>query len=469
MAEEIDGRKVFSLNEVGRSIQKTITERYKSSYWIKAEMNKLNHYSHSGHCYPDLVEKKDGRVIAQMRCTLWKDDYHRINTIFLKVLNEPLKNGIKILFLATIGYHPEYGISLRIIDIDPNFTLGDLEREKQETIHRLRKEGIYGQNKTRNLSLLPQRIAVISVETSKGYADFLKILDTASQTYGYKFFRMLFPSLLQGEKAVESITTQLEHIKKVIHHFDVVAIVRGGGGEIGLSCYNHYDLAKEIALFPIPVITGIGHATNETVAEMISFENAITPTKLAEFLIQKFHDFAVPVKHAQEKITDRANRLVQDEKNKLLSEVKLFRTASKNNLLVNRNAVQKQFQTLFHQSQFRLKNERGTLTSTLSGIKKHAHSFFSSEKARIDQFVVGVRKDAKTKFKHEALLLENAEKNLSNLSPKNVMKRGYSITQVNGKSIRSSEEVQEGTTITTLLYEGSMTSVVKTSSKAEEQ
>ena len=126
----------------------------------------------------------------------------------------------------------------------------------------------------------------------------------------YKFFHLLFPSLLQGDNVVQSISAQLKRIRKVKHHFDVVAIIRGGGGDVGLSCYNDYRLAKEIALFPLPVITGIGHATNETVVEMISFSNAITPTKLAEYLLQTFHNFSVPVQEAERKLVDKSRRLL---------------------------------------------------------------------------------------------------------------------------------------------------------------
>ena len=271
MPEVINDRQIFSLLEVTRSIQKTIAERYKSSYWIKAELNKLNYYRQSGHCYPELVEKQNGKIVAQIRSNLWKDDYLKIDNNFKRVLNETLKDGIKILFLASISFHPEYGLNLRIIDIDPSFTLGDLEKEKQETIKKLKDEDLFNKNKLLILPTLPQRIAIISVETSKGYADFLQVFEQANKSWRYKFFHMLFPSLLQGDNAVPSIIKQLNRIKKVINHFDVVAIVRGGGGDIGLSCYNNYNLAKEVALFPIPVITGIGHATNETVTEMISF------------------------------------------------------------------------------------------------------------------------------------------------------------------------------------------------------
>ena len=134
MSEIIDDRQIFSLLEVTKSVQKTLTERYTSTFWIKAELNKLNYYSHSGHCYPELVEKSEGKVIAQLKSMLWRDDYRKVNQNFLKVLKEPLKEGIKILFLAKINFDSAYGLSLHIIDIDPSFTLGDLSREKQETI-----------------------------------------------------------------------------------------------------------------------------------------------------------------------------------------------------------------------------------------------------------------------------------------------------------------------------------------------
>ncbi|MDP9041131.1 MAG: exodeoxyribonuclease VII large subunit, partial [Bacteroidota bacterium] len=306
MPEFVNNKPVYTLLEVTRSIRKTIADRYKTPVWVKAELNKLNYYRQSGHCFPELVEKQEGNVLAQMRATIWKDDFILINREFQRVLQEPLKDGIKILFLATISFDPTHGLSLRIMAIDPSFTLGDLEREKQETILKLKNENLYDRNKSLHLAMLPQRIAVISVESSKGYADFIKIVGATVQRY--RLFHLLFPSLLQGEKAVGSIMVQLNRISRVKDHFDLVVIVRGGGDDIGLSCYNDYRLAKAIAEFPLPVLTGIGHSTNETVCEMISYSNAITPTKLAEWLLQKFHDFREPVEAAQKTITDTALR-----------------------------------------------------------------------------------------------------------------------------------------------------------------
>ena len=402
MPETINQRKVFSLIEVTTSIRKTIEERYTSVFWVKAEMNKLNHYSHSGHCYPELVEKTNGKVIAQMKANIWKSDFDRINHNFLRVLKEPLKDGIKILFSATISFDSSHGLSLRILDIDPSFSLGELEREKQDTLERLRREGIFNSNKGLKLPILPQRIAIISVETSKGYSDFINVIE--NNQWGYKFFRFLFPSLLQGDKSIVSICNQLKRIKKIIKHFDVVAIIRGGGGDVGLSSYNNYDLAKEIALFPIPVLTGIGHSTNETVAEMVSYKNAITPTELADFLIQKFHDFSVPIKKGEEIIVDRAKRILSDEKLRFQNFMKYFRSVTNSKLLRSRVEIKSQSETILRQSRFLIKGKSQLLNGTKQEILKAVATLLSTNKMQFADLIEEIKS-----FPVQTLEIENGK------------------------------------------------------------
>ena len=488
MAEIVNGKTVFSLLEVTKSIQKTINERYLRPYWVKAEMNKLNFYRQSGHCYPELVEKSGGKVIAQIKANIWKDDYISIASNFETVLNEPFRDGIKILFLAHISFDPTHGLALRIIDVDPSYTLGDLEREKQETIKRLKDEGIFDMNKTRKLPLLPQRIAIISVESSKGYADFIKVIE--GNPWRYKFFHLLFPSLLQGDKAVNAIIDQLDLLKKVKSHFDVVVIIRGGGGDIGLSCYNSYLLAKAIALFPVPVLTGIGHATNETVSEMVSFANAITPTKLAEYLLQKFHDFSTPVQKAEEKITDKSLRLISEEKQRFQSAVKLFLSVTENNLLKRRHDVKWQTQSLFNQTRFRFRKENQHVLSLGERIEKGSANFLSYAKETINQkaqqlvrscrVLLRFRKEKVIHFKEKLSdksmvyvktqqgVLKSIEKNVDNMSPLNVLKRGYSITLLNGKTLKNVDDVKQGSIIDTVIHDGVVTSMVSSSNKTNE-
>jgi len=443
MPETYNHKSVFTLPEVTRSIQKTITERYKTPVWIKAELNKLNFYKQSGHCFPELVEKQEGRVLAQMRAIIWKDDFIVINREFQRVLHEPLKDGIKILFLATISFDPTHGLALRIMDIDPSFTLGDLEREKQETIQRLKNENLYEKNRQLRLAMLPQRMAVISVETSKGYADFIKIIQ--ANTQGYQFFHMLFPSLLQGEKAVASMMAQLNRIRKVKDHFDLVVIVRGGGDDVGLSCYNDYRLARAIAEFPLPVLTGIGHSTNETVCEMISYSNAITPTKLAEWLLQKFHDFREPVEAANKTIIDKALRLISEQKTRFRAEVKMFRSVTVNMLQRRRNDMKIQTRSLIQQSIFRFRNEKTYLT----------------------QFQKRIPGASNILLKNRNLELGHLGQQIKNMSPENVLKRGYSITSRNGKAIKSFEDIQPGDILNTTIFIGNIDSIVQSTRKPE--
>ncbi|MBK1440510.1 exodeoxyribonuclease VII large subunit [Parapedobacter sp. ISTM3] len=436
MPEKLPDKTVFSLVEVARSIQKTIAERYKSVYWIKAEMNKLNHYSHSGHCYPELVEKKDGKVIAEMRSVLWNGDYKRINERFIEIAKEPLKNGITILFQATISYDPLYGLSLRILDIDPAYALGELEREKQENIQRLRHEELFYANKQLPFPPIPKRLAVISVETSKGYADFVKILN--GNSWGYRFEQTLFPALLQGDKAVPSIINQLVRIAEHVEEYDVVAIIRGGGGDVGLSSYNNYLLASAIARFPIPVLTGIGHSTNQTVSEMVAYQNAITPSELADFLIQRFHNFAVPVSHAQDAIEQAAAKLFATQKSNLMNCIHHFRLHSVHLLNQQHRALEYHAMRLDMASVSRLRHENQALLYPQQAL-------LSTSLATL---------------KNNKFNLAAMQKSVQLLDPQQVLNRGYSITRINGRAVKHTENIRDGDTLETHLASGSLSSVV---------
>jgi exodeoxyribonuclease VII large subunit len=452
--------------EVTQSIQRTILQRYQSSFWVKAEMNKLNFYKHSGHCYPELVEKREGKVIAQMKACLWREDFVRVNENFQSVLHEPLKDGIKILFLAKVLFDPAYGLSLSILEIDPAYTLGDLEREKQETIRALQSENIFSRNRLLKLPMLPQRIAIISVETSKGLADFNRVLE--ENPWGYKFFTVLFPSLLQGDQAVAAIRYQLKRIKKVIHHFDVVAIIRGGGGEIGLSCYNHLLLAKDIALFPIPVISGIGHATNETVAEMVSNYNAITPTKLADFLLHVFHDFSRPVMDAEKRVVRKAEQVVANARKDLGAEVKSLRNVTANILDRNRKEIfgysKSLKQNVVHLSRAR----KQEIAEVYAALVREAKEMITSSKLDVRDRVRALENKAILKFDRAKLQLDAIENNINNMNPERVLRRGYSITTANGKVVRDLRDVEPGVVLTTTLANGKVVSIVESKQESDE-
>lgn len=414
MPEVVNDKMVFSLLEVTRSIQKTLADRYKSLYWVKAEMNKLNHYRHSGHCYPELVEKKNGKIVAEIRSVLWKSDYDRINQQFIKLLDEPLRDGISILFQAGISYDPLHGLSLRIVDIDPTFVLGELEKEKKESIQRLHKEGLFDANKRLPFPILPKRLAIISVETSKGLSDFYKII--RNNPWHYHFEMTLYPALLQGDKSIPSIIKQLAILAERSEAYDAVAIIRGGGGEVGLSSYNNYALAKSIAIFPLPVLTGIGHSTNETVSEMVAYKNAITPSELADFLIQKFHQFAIPLDQSQE-------RLIQAAKNKF--------------------ALQQEYLQGFAQQ----------LSWNSKGLLNQQHHHIQLLSQRLNLFSQHFLKEQYAGLAHLSRMIKMAD-------PALLLKRGFSITKINGKAVHSIDDLQEGDQIETTLFNGKISSTV---------
>ncbi len=458
MPEYVDDKKVFSLLELGMSIKRMFDSHYNKRYWVKAEMNKLNLYGQSGHCFPDLVEKKDGQVIAEMRGTLWKGDYQRIDKQFNEVLGEPLREGIKILMQCTVSYDPKYGLSLRIIDIDVDFTLGDLARERKETLARLMKEGLLDANKRKPMPLLPKRLAVISVETSNGYADFVKVLE--QNPYGYHYHHTLFPSLLQGDRAVAAMIRQLELIRSRHEEFDLVAIIRGGGGDIGLSFLNKYELAAVVASFPIPVVTGIGHATNLTVVEMIAHKDAITPTEMAEWLIQRFHVLDQELDRAMRslsviprEIIFGANESLDHTLRLLSSESRRVQESFKYGLSAIEQRVKSQVKWRLQQAEGRLERKGEELHAATLGFQNVSSLGLSNlqEKLSLGQARL---------LHQESERLVAHERSIHNMSPAQVLKRGYSITRTNGKAVHTVDGLEKGAILETEFYEGSSKSQI---------
>ncbi len=307
---------VYSLSEIAFSLHKVVERTYPQPYFIKAEILKLNFYPHSGHCYPELVEKEGNAIKAEMRAIIWAANYQRINDRFVQITGNPLKENISILCLARIEFSPKHGLALHIEDIEPTYTLGEMVKNRNAVIERLKKEGVFTRNKNLQMPLLPKRIAVISVETSKGYSDFITTLN--GNRYGYRFVTELFPSILQGDKAIVGITGRLAEIEMRQKEFDCVVIVRGGGGDVGLSCYDEYEMAHRVATFPLPVLTGIGHSTNLSVTDMVAHMYNITPTDVAFALIGYFQTFDEQVQECQGRIVEVSRRLLVDEQAKLL-------------------------------------------------------------------------------------------------------------------------------------------------------
>lgn len=309
--------------------------------------------------------------------------------------------------------------------------------------------------------------AVIAVETSKGYEDFLSVLN--GNFWNYRFFTFLFPSILQGDKAVTEITKQLERIKKVQHHFDAVAIIRGGGGDIGLSSFNQYVLSKAIAEFPLPVLTGIGHTANETVTEMVSYYNAITPTKLAEFLIQKFHNFSVPVKDAERKVGDISLRLLHDTKANFENTIRLFRASTRSLVNDHKHRVRQYNLQLQQQSVFRFKNELQVLDSFNELLMRGGGQKLKEEKSNVAQLQTDFKRASLYHLSTSKQRFSALERDLETMHPKNVLKRGYSITTLNGRAVVSVSGVSVGDALETRVFDGVLISKVKSKNEISDE
>jgi len=450
-------KKTFTLLQLTQSIHRAVQSAFDGRYWIVAEMNKLNFYPKSGHAYPELVEKQDGVIVAEMRANLWKNDFERINQNFIQAIQEPLKDGIKVLMNVSVGFDSKYGISLTIHEIDPSYTLGDLEQEKQNSILALKQQGLFDLNRKKSLPLLPQRLAIISVANSNGYQDFTHIID--GNSWKYKFFHMLFPSLLQGDKAVADLTNQLNRIRKVAHHFDAVVIVRGGGGDIGLACYNNVNLCKVIAEFPLPVLTGIGHRINESVADMVAFKNLITPTDLGNFFLQQFHNFSLPVQRAEEMLADKSLRQLSETKTKLHANVLLFRSVVETLLVRNTWKIETLRVGLRTQTLQRMSVEKGNVQKLSTALTNDARMLLTAGRVSVSKLNEELKNRTIIRLSKEGMSVNGLENSVRLLDPRNVLKRGFSITLVKGKAVTDESEVNSGEEITTLLYNGTIKSI----------
>lgn len=449
----------LSLYELSLRIKNTVQQAFPERIWIKAEIHKLNYYPHSGHCYPDLVEKRDDRIVAEMRGLLWNSHYRRINTAFQRLTGEPLRDGLKVLCLVEVTFDPRRGFALTIYDIDPRFTLGDLEREKQQTIERLKQEGCFDSNRQLQLPLLPKRIAVISALTSRGYADFMNVLHQHERQY--PIICKLFPAWLQGEKAVASIIAQLRHIKQYRNVFDVVAIIRGGGGETGLSAFNEYLLAREVATFPLPVVTGIGHATNQTVTEMVACVNCITPTKLAEFLIERFDAFADTLQQAEETIIRFARTCMQTHQQQLQQAARQLKSYASYYFRQHHQRIDYEQKTLDRICMHSIQQHKAEIYMLVRLLAKESKRLLQQHQQAMLQWPIAFEKNIRNLISHLHQQIDIQEKQVYWFDPVHILKRGFSMTLHEGKPVKSVTTLKADDQIVTRFADGEVESSVE--------
>ena len=293
--------KHISLFELNRLLRETIESELPDEYWVEAELSECR--ESRGHCYMELIEKDERTAtpIAKASAKCWASKWTVVRPYFERTTGQQLHTGMKVLLKVYAQFHEAYGFSWIVTDIDPTYTLGDMARKRQEIIRQLKEEGVFDLQKELSLPLFCQHVAVISSETAAGYGDFCNQL--SNNAYGFQFQTWLFPAIMQGEGVEQSIIQALNRINAVSDEFDCVVIIRGGGATSDMSGFDTLALAENVANFPLPIITGIGHERDESILDMISFQRVKTPTAAAEFLISHLSEVLEVINDSQERIT----------------------------------------------------------------------------------------------------------------------------------------------------------------------
>ncbi len=302
----------ITLSELLGRIKRELEGALPLSYWIVGEVSEIKVNAYSGHCYMQLVEKGGSREQAQAQASAvaWRSAWGSIAGHFRSATGSDIAQGMKLLLRVSVSFHELYGLSLVVSDIDPAYTLGDVERQRQQTILRLRQEGVFEMNRELPLPVPLQRIAVVSSRTAAGYQDFMRELERSD----FRFELTLFEAFMQGEAAESSIVAALDAIVERMDDFDAVVMIRGGGSQSDLSCFNAYRLCAHIAQFPLPVITGIGHDKDRSVADMVAAVELKTPTAVATYLVEAMTEEYDYLRAAADRVTQFATAVLDTEK-----------------------------------------------------------------------------------------------------------------------------------------------------------
>ncbi|MBO7260083.1 MAG: exodeoxyribonuclease VII large subunit, partial [Bacteroidaceae bacterium] len=309
-------KNTVSLLELNNIVRRLLEIEMSDTYWVKAEISTMQ-VAYNGHCYMELVQKDStgGNFVAKARANVWKSTFQPLRTRFEMETGQKLSAGLNVLLEVSVSFHEQYGYALVVHNIDPTYTMGDMARRRKEILARLEADGVLELNKELKIPMLPQRIAVISSATAAGYGDFCNQLN--ENQYGFKFSVTLFSAVMQGDRAESSIISALDSIAIRAKDFDVVVIIRGGGATSDLNCFDSYMLAMNIANFPLPVITGIGHERDDTVIDVVAHTRVKTPTAAAELLIGVVLDSAAHLQQLSVRFADRIRVLMEEEKRRM--------------------------------------------------------------------------------------------------------------------------------------------------------
>ena len=404
----------LTLYDLMRMVRGSVESRFSDPVWISAEISELK-LNRSGHCYLNLVEKgaTDGAPRAEARAMIWRSAYGAITTSFESATGTPLSSGIKVLVRVVVTFHEIYGLSLQIIDIDPSYTLGEVERRRRETIARLQEDGVWDMNRELELPRPTLRIAIVSSATAAGYRDFMQEIGRCN----YRFRITLFESLMQGDGGENSVINALDAIADREEEFDVVAIIRGGGSTSDLALFDSYRIASHIAQFPLPVVTGIGHDKDVSVADMVAHTSCKTPTAVATLLME----------------------LADQELNYIAALAIEIKAIAERNIA----------------------NEGLRIVRYSGDISRLASEYLQAEEHKMQMLKHELYSEAKSRVSNELQRLERAEAIVDSHSVENILQLGFALLRSGASSIRRAGDVSIGQRIDIELYDGSISAEVK--------
>ncbi len=405
----------FSLSELNRRVRNAIREQLPETYWMRAETSDVRR-NQNGHCYLEFIEKDAATqsIVAKARGVIWSNHFQLLSAYFETETGQPFTSGLNVLVRVSVEFHELYGYSLTVVDIDPSFTVGEIARNRQLVLRRLEEEGVLTLNRELALTELANRIAVISSPTAAGYEDFRDQL--SKNPAGFVFYTKLFPAVMQGDRSESSIIAALESVYQYSHLFDAVAIIRGGGATSDLSCFDSYAVATNVAQFPLPVVSGIGHERDVTVLDHVAHTRAKTPTAVAEFFISH--------------ITQTASELA-DFQGRIIAESEAVMLAEQSALL----ALSKE---VVHQSALLLQRE-------IAGVERTTATLTHALQQLLQQ---------------QLHYVESKQQYIRMVSPEHILQRGYTLTTRNGRIVTALQDLSVDDTIETRFRDGVSTSVV---------
>ena len=427
----------LSLYELNNLVRETIAVSLTDEYWVEAELSELREVR--GHCYMELIQKDmfSNTPVAKAQAKCWKSKWIGVRDKFESIAGQYLHAGLKVMLKVYPDFHEAYGFSWIVTDVNPEFTMGDMARKRLEIINKLKTDGVFDLQKDLEMPMFAQRIAVISSPNAAGYGDFCNQLE--NNDYGLKFFPRLFSAVMQGEGIEKSVISALDDIYETVDDFDVVVIIRGGGATSDMSGFDTLELAENVANFPLPIITGIGHERDESVLDMVSNTRVKTPTAAATFLIEHLSDVYNRVIDAQEEIISSIVHRIEVE------NIRLKRLAEKIPMLFS----------IFKNQQISMLDR---LFVKIANSMTQKVSMYSYNINIISKGLVPVVQQRLTK---ESYKLQLIQQKLEAFDPVLLLKRGYSITTLKGLVVKDSVALKSGDEIETRLESGTVKSIIK--------